>query len=1229
MEYNLETLGDTRFQKLCQALLTAQFPKTQCLPVNQPDGGRDAFEQTSTGFIVYQVKFVENPQSKDAREVVKSVVKSEKEKVARLIARGATEYFLLTNAVGTAHLDSGAIDSLNQELKSELGIDAACWWRDDIERRVDGNQALKWSYPDILRATDLLAALLMPKPDESLVRRTDVIRQYIAVQAAEDEQLRFKQVDLARKITELFVDVPARMTRPKAKGTANDAFADLHIGNHRTIFDIEETDEASLSSAPGACFLVTTPRFVAKFPQIVMEGAPGQGKSTVTQLLCQLHRYKFMRREDELATIPRELVPEESRVPFRIDLRDYASWVAGRDPFSAEAGAKRPNPSATLEAFVAAQVNYKTGQTFSADDLASISKSAQVLIVLDGFDEVADTGLRQKIVSEVTQASIRLRQIALSAQILVTSRPAIFANSPGFPREEWPHLQILSLSRPKIEAYARKWLEARGIDARGTRDFMRGLNENLQQPHVRDLARNPMQLAILLTLIYQGGSLPDKRTALYDRYIEIFLDREGEKSEIVRKHRGTVVDIHRYLAWKLQVEAENSGAGHISETELLPTLKQHLVRVGHNPELVDQLFAPAVERVMALVSRIQGTFEFEVQPLREYFAARYLYDTAQHSPVGDPRPGTITHRFEAITRNYYWLNVARFYAGCYSSGELHSLLGGLQELAADEQFVHLRHPAEIAALLLGDYVFNQQPKLAASVADFMLDDTRFRRLLAARNSRTAPLVFPAGPARDRALEACAAIVRASPADVRDAAAMVITGNSDSSEVERFWRSLRDQMSSDEWLAVGNVLNILPRLSRDEVVKLARSSEFGLARLLSRFGRAELGLGDDPRMWSLLVDDLLDLRASPFPFAHEHFARGQTGEFIWATSAILTGILDYHLADSDLPLFEAIRRHTIYAVRQDSEPDIEVDDPRIVQSLQTYEPALRAPLKVLRSDSSTWRVCSNLNSIWGDRWAFYLMAMRFADLIEKVRRTPGELSDSQTDLVLRAAIARANANDASWWANQLEAAQEAGPLTARFVLLLCLHYITPSAAVSLSAQLSGILNGLSDEEWTILLRSVRVGAERDQAAAQRQKAPGDLGPDASPRLVAAMADRNRLGPQLSFWVKHMAAYRGSDFHVLSSFSRWGLDLAQRHPEQWPAALSLASYAYSKGVVAFFGRHREKAQLFSLEDAVQICAHSPKYPLDLVSVAEAALAERVGKSARRVGEVAQADGWWSDT
>src|SRR5262249_30240068 len=163
-----------------------------------------------------------------------------------------------------------------------------------------------------------------------------------------------------------------------------------------------------------------------------------------------------------------------------------------------------------------------------------------------------------------SDAATRLEVSAKSLQIVVTSRPAAFANSPGFSREEWQHIEILALSRPAIENYTKKWLDARAADAREKREITNLLKEKLDQPHGRDLARNPMQLAILLALLsVQGASLPDKRTHLYDRYMDIYFDRECEKSKIVRDHRTLLIQVHRFLAWSLQIAVEGKGAGNI------------------------------------------------------------------------------------------------------------------------------------------------------------------------------------------------------------------------------------------------------------------------------------------------------------------------------------------------------------------------------------------------------------------------------------------------------------------------------------------------------------------------------------------------------------------------------------------------------------------------------------------------------------------------------------------
>jgi hypothetical protein len=181
MSYLFESLGDERFQQLCQAILLNTFPNLQCLPVGQPDGGRDAIHRrrksrASEKFIVFQVKFVRDPNSREAREAVAQAIQSERAKVNRLIARGASAYYLLTNVGGTSHLDTGSIDKLNADLANAFKIDAHCWWRDDIARRLDGLTELRWSYPEIVRATDLLPLLIEKLGDPDSKRRANVVR---------------------------------------------------------------------------------------------------------------------------------------------------------------------------------------------------------------------------------------------------------------------------------------------------------------------------------------------------------------------------------------------------------------------------------------------------------------------------------------------------------------------------------------------------------------------------------------------------------------------------------------------------------------------------------------------------------------------------------------------------------------------------------------------------------------------------------------------------------------------------------------------------------------------------------------------------------------------------------------------------------------------------------------------------------------------------------------------
>jgi hypothetical protein len=822
VDYPLENLGPERFQQLCQALLAKEQPDVQCFPVAQPDGGRDAisyYPPSRRGkFAVFQVKFARKPFAEaDPHKWLTAVVEGEAGKLKELIPQGAARYYLITNVPGTAHPSVGSIDRVNEELSTALDVPSMCWWRDDVNRRLDNSWSIKWIYPEIMTGPDFLRVLIETGLSEHRERRSSTVRAFLRHQYETDEEVRFKQVELQNRLLDLFIDVPTslRETGPKR-------------GHARFLFNLTQSKYSSeMGSIPhtppeseyrwvaheeslGAATMLLSPIIQAELPRLVIEGAPGQGKSTIAQYVCQVHRMKLLQEVELLKAIPAAHRDAPIRLPIRIDLRDFATWLNKRNPFIAEDdGQVPPGWQKSLESFLAALITSQSGGAhFSVDDLLALGRISALLLVFDGLDEVADITTRQDVVDEILKGTQRMQENTASLQSVVTSRPAAFANSPGMPENRYPHFQLLDLKPDLIMEYAERWIRARRLDSRLGAEFRKVLRAKLDQPHLRDLARNPMQLAILLSLILtRGASLPDKRTALYDYYIDLFFSRESEKSSIVRDHRELLIDIHRYLAWVLHAEAEKGDTrASISHERLQRLVCGDLESEGHDIRLASELFTGMVERVVALVSRVQGTFEFEVQPLREYFAACYLFYTAPQSSPGKERVGARPERFDAIARNFYWLNVTRFYAGCYSKGELPSLVEGLQYLSGLPGYNTLTYPRELAATLLSDWVFTQNPRSVQQVVDLIVDDIGLRylstrALVTRRRGRGSLPELPAKCGREELVRRCFEILKKPIAKDFSAGIIDLLKANSSSPLDLLsqWKGVLDCLSGRPWL----------------------------------------------------------------------------------------------------------------------------------------------------------------------------------------------------------------------------------------------------------------------------------------------------------------------------------------------------------------------------------------------------------------------------------------------
>ncbi|MFP5284024.1 MAG: NACHT domain-containing protein, partial [Actinomycetes bacterium] len=262
------------------------------------------------------------------------------------------------------------------------------------------------------------------------------------------------------------------------------------------------------------------------------------------------------------------------------------------------------------------------------------------------------------------------------------------------------------------------------------------------ESHVDELAQNPMQLSILLLLIHQRlESLPRKRTDLYTDYMKRFLDREA-KDPIVREHRDPLEEVVSYLAWYLHSQAEQGGGnGRLAVEELKRLMRHYLVDNQLDHRLVDALFSAATTRVWVLTSRRQGLFEFDVQPVREYFAAKYL---AEYHPSGRRGGGDKSTRFGEIAAKPYWLNATRFLAGFFTRTELADLSDDLIQMIQERPgsfFIR-----RLARHLIQDEVFTERPQALHRLVDGAFDTLGQRILLHDLiDNRSSHVPQPAAP----------------------------------------------------------------------------------------------------------------------------------------------------------------------------------------------------------------------------------------------------------------------------------------------------------------------------------------------------------------------------------------------------------------------------------------------------------------------------------------------------
>ena len=690
MQYDLNQLSDPkRFQRLVNAILTARFGEDARLtPIDGPDGGSDGetapdnpymqfrqdvpttrnenplIEAPRPGRYVFQAKYHITGQHRisDLRTTVAREFREELsgQVMGRLDRKDVNYFFLVTNV--KAGRDSyQKIDDIREELlKDQTHLHADVWWGEKITAALDWAPHLWISFPELFPGrVPPFVGLVSSQTTEGLTR---TLKLAISNQYNRDKQVKFRQIELEKRLLDIFVDlnigrvVDTDETNRMLQSRLNPrAYRDITLG--------DESSYRGRGLRDSVLDLLLDDRLA--IPRILLEGGPGQGKSTITQMAAQIYREKILGDPVSESRDPIWHRISQLRVPIRIELRDLAEWASG-------------NSEGTLEQYVASYLTQESGGAkVHPEDIHDLFDRSSVILILDGLDEIGNDALRDQVLDMALQAIERFETaFEADVRVVLTTRPPA-VNGRWVKLKGFVRVILAPMSTIRIDEYLERWLQAQ-IPSADDKDRIRtSFNGRRNDSHVEALARNPMQLSVLLQFIYlKGEAFPDRRAELYHEYFQIVIDRDVEKSPELREHRDLVNGLHSYLGFLLQGFAEKESArGALDRNEILLLAGQWLDAEGHPSDLAEKYFALGEER-FGLIVALSGeghetSYGFEIQPIREYFAAAYISDRLAN--------GQAHEVFQTLIYNDYWREVALFLAGLRRPNEKADLVGRAKE----------------------------------------------------------------------------------------------------------------------------------------------------------------------------------------------------------------------------------------------------------------------------------------------------------------------------------------------------------------------------------------------------------------------------------------------------------------------------------------------------------------------------------------------------------------------
>ncbi|MEU0565187.1 NACHT domain-containing protein [Nonomuraea sp. NPDC005983] len=730
MDYDLDRLGWREMEHLTESLALRFLGNGVEVFGEGADGGREAtfdgplsFPEPDpggpwNGYGVIQVKFRSRSRGRSDNvswltEVIRKEVKDWLDPESKRGRR--PEYFLVvTNVVLAPKPDDGGIAKIEKLMQEEVvpALNLKGWrvWHyDTVNRFLDNASDIAKRYYGLITPGDVLARLhdyvegLAPELGDTLIAHAAkelLAEQHVSLGQAGDHE------DRALALNRVAVDLPASIDEVDA--------SDVNVVAH-----VIERGERSLRRE-------TDPEVRS---QLVILGGPGQGKTTLAQLICQAYRVTQLQDLPDHRLIPevRALrdeftgnlignmgieLPGMRRWPFHIRLDRYADAIA-------------KDPDLTLLRYIADRVGRNTTRTVTDAQMAEWLGRWPWVLVLDGLDEVSDPQVREPLLRHIqefrTEAALRDADLLLVA----TTRPQGYAEE--FVPDQYDYLRLRSLRPDEAVHYAERLAAARHpADSEKEAEMLQRIRDAAGEEQTSRLMRSPLQVTIMALLLERRRRPPQHRFGLFKGYYDTVFAREVAKrtgdAQLLEGHQTHIHALQAEAGLLLQARSEREGDAEatLSEYDLRALSAQLLRDEGYDADTVDtlsgRLVGLASRRLVLLVHRPDGGVGFEVRSLQEFMAARALL------------AGTETDIISCLTTiapSDHWRNTWLFAAGEVFAERAQLRDAILTHLkAVDHQDVvslTVLPAAHLAVDLLEENIADTSPKFQSLLTDYALE----------------------------------------------------------------------------------------------------------------------------------------------------------------------------------------------------------------------------------------------------------------------------------------------------------------------------------------------------------------------------------------------------------------------------------------------------------------------------------------------------------------------------